>query len=751
MSASNLMYLFEKLYPEHTFRWQRRGNSAKGCCPFHDDRNPSMQIYEHAGKTRWYCFAEQIGGREIDAVARALNITLDRANTWLISNGFLQETEVDRNIRLRNSLFTDFYKWTNEMLCTAPEAAPLRAYLKTRGIEDALLPIAAIGYYPTTQAVETWLKEKDADPASYADFIPKADRSKDMAAGSVIFFYKESYDLWYRLKLRNPLRETDGEKITLYLGAKNATFKGFFPAVNELKSSDFGIVVEGEFDALALMSLCLRTHPDSREYIFSLGSGGNLASGIDLLLNCGIEDIYTFPDNDEAGLEYTSAVAETYPHTFILFPEDYKDKDDPADWAKGHEFEDLDKVFRGNRYPAYEWLGRQMAEEFSKGTGEDQSHLKLKLIELARKLSPTNRELFLKAYSPLSGVSYEALWEEVQTCGDVRYRKVLDDPAFGIHMVNERSKAKDFERISNVILEFVRDVIWDVGSEDGDIERMLVVRAAMFTKEKLLRLKASDFNDDKTLTNILVKELGSDVWVKPRFIPFLREAATLLPMAHTKVEQTVYGHVGWRDGKFLMPNGYVDHDGFHTHESFTVELPRNPKMFTKYELAEAPADCADILRIVREDLLQIYGPEVTYPMFAHMFLAPLISLIPDMRPYALWVRGLTGTYKTTLTCLMASFFGDFTKGDATETFRSTGNALEKNGFYVKDCPYIVDDYKQVDVKDQYIVSLFQNYGDGHSRSRLKADTSQQQSWPIRGLLCCTGEDLDLQGLTSVTA
>ena len=81
----------------------------------------------------------------------------------------------------------------------------------------------------------------------------------------------------------------------------------------------------------------------------------------------------------------------------------------------------------------------------------------------------------------------------------------------------------------------------------------------------------------------------------------------------------------------------------------------------------------------------------------------------------MWMQGLTGSFKTTYTCLLASLFGDFVRGDAIETFRSTGNALEKAGYYLKDCVYIVDDYKKVDIQDKYVVSLLQNYGDMHGR------------------------------------
>jgi hypothetical protein len=46
--------------------------SGKICCPFHDDSNPSLQLYEHG----WYCFACRLGGSIYD-----LGALLWRLNT----------------------------------------------------------------------------------------------------------------------------------------------------------------------------------------------------------------------------------------------------------------------------------------------------------------------------------------------------------------------------------------------------------------------------------------------------------------------------------------------------------------------------------------------------------------------------------------------------------------------------------------------------------------------------------------------
>ena len=64
---------------------------------------------------------------------------------------------------------------------------------------------------------------------------------------------------------------------------------------------------------------------------------------------------------------------------------------------------------------------------------------------------------------------------------------------------------------------------------------------------------------------------------------------------------------------------------------------------------------------------------------------------------------------------------------------------------------VIDDYKKVDIKDTSVVSLLHNYSDGHGRARMKANGDNQKTWPIRGTLTATGEDMPASGEASVQA
>lgn len=681
--------LLEDLHQSHSFKWRIKGESSMGFCPFHlDKRTRSLSIYKDArGKTRYKCFACGAHGSEIDAVMQSVQgSTRQSANRWLISHGYAAESEIEARDRVRNDIYMAFYSWCNQLLRESKDAAGLRAYIMSRGVRAAMLKDAPIGYYPTQDEVLIWLDEHQVPEAVAEELIP-ASSFKHLTDGSIAFFYRSAHDQFSRIKLRNVLgeRRDDKEKKVYYLGGPKVKDKaGFFSGSMEGLWSDTAIIVEGEFDVLALLSMCRDKDPECIEPIYCFGSGGTMDKGMDLLTNMGVENQYTFPDNDGPGIDYAFNNAENHPHSFIIIPEDYADGDDPANWAGTHTFDDMQTAYR-QRIPAFAWIGKKLAEEVQGGTLEEQSHAKEKVITYAKKLTPTNRELFLKAYAPITGASYESLCEEVQNNDRIRYRKVLNADGFGIQMLTKHGKGDpEWDPISNVIIEHECDTMLDDGS--GEIVRELNLRLLMAHKEVSTTISASDYNDDKRFSAFMLDKLGSDLWVKPKHSMFLKEAAAILPKSgRAKKEETVYMHTGWRDNRFLMPNGYIDAEGFHDLEGIRVELPTNPSMFTRYHTCEPPNDMDFLVQVMRDDILKVFPYEVTLPFVAHMFLAPLMEFLPDeVKPYCLWVQGLTGSFKTSYTSLLNCLWGDFRSGDF-ETWRSTMNSIQKNGSMGPSC------------------------------------------------------------------
>ena len=240
-----------------------------GFCPFHDDKHHrSLNIYQDAkGRTRWRCFVCGTGSTEIDAVMHSSEkMTRDAANRWLTTHGYMQETEQDARDRYRNGVYSDFYKWTNELLRTDKRAAGVRAYLASRNIRAGTILSAPIGFYPSVNDVDLWLSEHEVAPSIAEEFIADS-KMKFAAENSLAFFYRSSYDQFTRIKLRNVINERKElgktktaedikkEKSIINLGNKKSGKMGFFTPTMEAADTDHAIVVEGEFDALAVLSL----------------------------------------------------------------------------------------------------------------------------------------------------------------------------------------------------------------------------------------------------------------------------------------------------------------------------------------------------------------------------------------------------------------------------------------------------------------------------------------------------------------
>jgi len=758
-----LIDAIETLFPDFNFNWDRRGPYAKGYCPLHKNTHtPAFAVYVDAkGRDKWHCFAENIGGNLLDLV-RLSGIpgteSIPGANNWLLKKGYLQETAQQKIDRERNEALHRFYRWTNDLLCNSPQAAGVRAYIARRHINTDTLPLAALGYYPSLQEVRAWVVENNLSEILEQE-VCVSEAKNLQVSGSLIFFYKNSYSEISRLKVRNVANEKGKEKKTFFLGSKigSKTSMGFFSWFMNCTMPDKAVLVEGEFDVGTLSSLVYEEDPNKREPIYCFSGGGNIATGITTVQNMGIKNLYIFPDNDAAGIKYAQDIAEAFPDTFNLFPEDYKADADPSEWATKHTYADLEKAFE-NRRPAFMWIGQKLAMRYSDATIEERASIRAEIVDYGRRLSPVNRELFIRAFGSLSGVTFESIMQEIEEASAELFRKSLKpDGNFGIWMLAQKGKNKEWKHISNVILEHVQDTLLDDGSGDDNIKRCVTVRLITINQNKVINIDIDEFIDDKKLRRVLTEKLGAAaVLIEPKQEANLRNSMAALSSIAKGGEAgnvaTVYYHTGWRDGRYYTPKGYIDEKGFHELEDVQVQLPDSPSYYSNYFLTDGPSDLTQSKKFIREEVLQVFPYKITLPYLSHIFWTVLSDFVPIAKPYCLWVVGQTGSFKTSYTGIMNSFFGDF-KDQNFDTWRSTPNSLEVNGYYVKDMPFVIDDYKPVDCKKPDVTRLIQNYADRHGRSRMHVskNSSYDRVWWIRGNMIVTAEDVPPEGETSITA
>jgi hypothetical protein len=113
---------------------------------------------------------------------------------------------------------------------------------------------------------------------------------------------------------------------------------------------------------------------------------------------------------------------------------------------------------------------------------------------------------------------------------------------------------------------------------------------------------------------------------------------------------------------------------------------------------------------------------------------------------SLHVVGPTGRYKTTISALCLSHYGQFDLDHPDHLpagWSSTANALELQTFLAKDAPLLIDDYSptpnQLKEYEAKFDRVFRGQANQQSRARLNRDSSLRRSYPPRGAIISTGE------------
>ena len=131
---------------------RRRGRTATGLCPFHNEKTPSFVVYPDTQS--FYCFGCGAAGDVISFVRKYNNLGYVEAVKQLASRaGMPLPEEDDRESRARQRLLEInrcaaryFYENLN---AKTPEAAMARRYWKEkRGLSDAAIRRFGLGYAP---------------------------------------------------------------------------------------------------------------------------------------------------------------------------------------------------------------------------------------------------------------------------------------------------------------------------------------------------------------------------------------------------------------------------------------------------------------------------------------------------------------------------------------------------------------------------------------------------------------------------
>lgn len=296
------------------------------------------------------------------------------------------------------------------------------------------------------------------------------------------------------------------------------------------------------------------------------------------------------------------------------------------------------------------------------------------------------------------------------------------------------------KQLANFVAWPVREIEFDDGEE---VTRYLDIKGKLASGKDLpeIRLSHNEFFGD--IVKSLCKYWGMDVLIKPRSKDDLREAIQVL--GNNRKKEVIYTHTGWRKISdrwvFLHTGGAVG------AENVRVDLSEGGEALNRYAL---PSNCQDAKQAAKLSLslLNLAAPQITYPLFAAAFLAPLcevlrpLSLGPD---FMLFLIGRTQSGKSSLAALFLSLFGDFDKNSFPASYHNTTNSIERTCFVLKDVMAVIDDYHPAQSqKAREMNEIAQNmcraYGDGAVRVRLGANGKLNKLWRPRGIAISTGED-----------
>src|SRR5438270_2896001 len=129
------------------------GQRYIGLCPFHAEKTPSFSV--NASEGLWYCFGCQAKGDVITFVREMQHLEFAEAVEWLAARAGIQvrydQAAVSHDRQRRDRLIeamTRAVDWYHERLLSASDAAPARAYLRSRGYDGDIVRAYKLGWSP---------------------------------------------------------------------------------------------------------------------------------------------------------------------------------------------------------------------------------------------------------------------------------------------------------------------------------------------------------------------------------------------------------------------------------------------------------------------------------------------------------------------------------------------------------------------------------------------------------------------------
>ncbi|NOZ02112.1 MAG: DNA primase [Deltaproteobacteria bacterium] len=249
---------------------QKAGREYKGLCPFHQEKTPSFHVIEH--KKFFYCFGCQVGGDAVRFLQMAAGLSRSEAIRRLARRAGVDlgpEGPADPKVEAAERKRSDLIH-ANQVAQTifranlnGPEGEQARAYLDDRGISPAIAEQYGLGYGGSQRGhlIDELKKRKvrlrHAGEAGI--LVPSKFGDSDWYEkflGRLLFpiFDLDGAVIAFSGRLIPPMEEgpkyTNSHESPIF--QKGNSVFGLYQARSEIRKAKQTIVVEGNFDVLAM-------------------------------------------------------------------------------------------------------------------------------------------------------------------------------------------------------------------------------------------------------------------------------------------------------------------------------------------------------------------------------------------------------------------------------------------------------------------------------------------------------------------
>ncbi len=393
---------------------ERKGNSYKGLCPFHNEKTPSFNVDREKGV--YYCFGCHKGGGIIQFVMDIEQLTFPEAVRILAEKADIpigldhpaspQMKQKDALIELYSRVSKSFHY----LLMESPQAERARIYLAKRKLSLDTLKAFQVGYAPLSAM---WL----------STFLEKKGYSKGFLKESGLFSRKNPNSAFFRNRIMFPISNFRGRIIAFggrqlddfgpkYLNSpdtqifkKGHSVFGLNAAIDEIKKKKECFLVEGYMDVLALYEAGIVNAVAPLGTAFTEEQAG--------LLKRYCKKITIIFDGDEAGRRAVLKAAAAMEKNGIectVIPLD--EGEDPADILENRGPGEL-KFSQKNSINVLEFLINSTGSQWDLETPEGKEFVLQELFPYIESIgSPVKRDGALSYVSDRIGVSYKAVIED---------------------------------------------------------------------------------------------------------------------------------------------------------------------------------------------------------------------------------------------------------------------------------------------------------------------------------------------------